>query len=210
MELENPTPGVPATPDEVRAAIDGLGPADFARLKKAAALAMYGSEFTNPQELINEAVARAFSAASGQQGRVWTHPVKFMAFMIMTIRGIANDSAESASQTRTVRYQAMAVDGGDPDEVLGNLGNAHASVEEDLIESQEMLLRQARAKQDCDAIEGYFKGDEIVGCVILGMKDGMTPKEICDFAEINKTQHDTARTRIRRGMEKLYPGRREK
>jgi len=210
LEIHNPTSGAPATPDEVRAAIDALSPADAWRLTSAATLAMYGSEYTNPQELINEAVTRTLLAASGQPGRVWNPTVNFMAFMTMTIRGIANDSSESPAQKKTTRYQAMALDGGDEDEFLGTMGHAHPSVEEDLIESQEMLLRQTKAKEDCDAIEAYFKEDEIVSMTLLGLKDGMSPNEIRELASIDKTQYDSARTKIRRGMEKLYPGRREK
>jgi hypothetical protein len=210
LENENAAPDEPATADEIRAAIDALRPGDFTRLHKAATLAMYGSEYAHPFELVNEAIARSLAAASGGKGRKWTRPIEFMAFMIMTIRGIANDSLESPAQKKTVRYQEMAVESAGAEDALAHMGHAHPSVEEELMDSQETRLRRAKAKQDCEAIESHFDGDQMVGCVILGMKEGMSPKEICEFAEIDKTKHDSARTKIRRAMEMLFPGRRAK
>jgi hypothetical protein len=209
LKNENLGPGEPATVDEVRQAIDNLTPPDTARLIKAATIALWGSEYTNPQELINEAVARALSGASGGPGRIWPNNVPFMAFLIKTVQGIANDSFESHGQSRTERYSAMVLDGTE-ENLLGAFGHFHPSAEHEVTENQEMTLRQAQAKNDCDVIEKQFANDQVVSAVIMCIKDGMSARDTLDFAEINKTQYDTARTKMRRAMEKLFPGRRKK
>jgi hypothetical protein len=209
--LDNQTqaPGARATADEVRQAIENLTPAQTARLIKVATIAIWGSEYTSPQELMNEAVARALSGALGAPGRGWPRSVPFMAFMINTMRGIANDSSESHAQSRTERYSAMAAEGSEED-LLGSLGHFHPSAEQDATERQEKTLREARAKEDCVVIETHFADDQVVSAVIMCIKDDMRVSDILAFAEINKTQYDTARTKIRRAVEKLFPGRRQK
>lgn len=209
--LNNQTqaPGERATVEEVRQAIENLTPADTVRLIKAATIALWGSEYTSPQELMNEAVARALSGASGGPGRGWPRNVAFMAFMIKTMQGIANDSLESHAQSRTERYSAMAAEGAE-ENFLGSLGHFHPSAEQDATERQEKALRQARAKEDCVVIENHFAGDQVVSAVIMCIKDDMGVSDILAFAEINKTQYETARTKIRRAVEKLFPGRRQK
>lgn len=209
--LDNQTqaPGGRATADEVRQVVENLTPIETARLIKAATIAIWGSEYTSPQELMNEAVARALSGASGDPGRGWPRGVPFMAFMINTMRGIANDSLESHAQSRTERYSAMAVEGSE-ENLLGSLGHFHPSAEQDVTERQEKTLREARAKEDCVVIENHFADDQVVSAVIMCIKDDMRVSDILAFAEINKTQYDTARTKIRRAVEKLFPGRRQK
>lgn len=209
MELDDTLDDDCATPDELRQAIEELTKEDAARLKKAATYCLFGTEYQNPMELLNEAVVRAMNAAHGSKGRTWKKSVPFMAFMVMTIKGIANDSHESLTQTMTVNIEGMAAEDATAEDALGALGHAHPCVVEQAIEIEESQERQERAKADADAIDAHFKNDDDINWIIMGHKDGQTASEIRELSEMSATQYETARRRFRRGLEKLFPGRRK-
>lgn len=197
-----------ATPDEIRAAIEELSSEDLLRLKKTAKLFLFGTEYQNPFELINEAITRTLSAAHGDQGRKWKTSVPFIAFMIMSVKGIANDSLESLPQTKTVPLESMATEALSVEDALGAIGHRSLSVEELALEIEESDGRQVNAKRDADAVEEYFAADADISWIIMGYKDGLAAREIRELAGMSATQYDTAKRRFRRGLEKLFPNRR--
>lgn len=197
-----------ATPDEIRAAIEGLSSEDFLRLKKTAKLCLFGTEYQNPLELINEAITRTLSVAHGGKGRKWKTSVPFIAFMIMSVKGIANDSLESLQQTRTVPLESMATQALTVEDALGIIGHRNSSVEELALEIEDSDERQTNAKRDADAVEEHFAADAEISWIIMGYKDGLAAKDIRELAGMSATQYATAKTRFRRGLEKLFPNRR--
>lgn len=214
MELDDAsedsaTAGEAATPDEIRAAIEDLSKENRAKLKKIATYCLYGSEFQDPMELINEAVIRTLKAAHGEKGRVWKRTVPFMAFLIMTIRGIANDSQESLFQTQTVHLEAMAAPGGSTEDILGLHGYSNACVLEQAIGLEETSERQDLAKKDAEIIDAFFTNDDDITWLIMGIKDEQLPTDIRELSGMGEKQYDTARRRFRRGLEKLFPSRRK-
>lgn len=208
MKIDDPLDDS-ATPDEIRVAIEGLSKEDAAKLKKAATYCLYGTEFQNPLELINEAIVRTLNAAHGDKGRRWRRSVPFIAFMINTVKGIANDSQESLPQTRTMHMEAMVTPETSVEDALGALGHCTVHVVEQAIEVEETAERQDRAKADADAIDAHFAGDGEVTWIIMGLKDGLSATDIRELSGMNGTQYETARKRFRRGLEKLFPGRRK-
>ncbi|EQD80782.1 hypothetical protein B1A_00523, partial [mine drainage metagenome] len=90
-----------ATAEQIRAAIEGLADEDYARLRRAGSAFLYGSEYNDPLELMNEAIARAMHGAGQAKGRHWPLHVPFVAFLIMTMSSVANASTESVTQTLT-------------------------------------------------------------------------------------------------------------
>jgi len=209
LEPDHPPGDDCASAADLRQAIEALTKEDAARLKKAASYCLFGTEYQNPTELLNEAVARAMNAAHGGKGRTWKKSVPFMAFMVMTIKGIANDSYESLPQTMTVHMEAMAAEGATAEDALGALGHANPGVVEQAIEIEETEERHERAKADADAIDALFANDDGVNWIIMGHKDGHTASEIRELSGMSITQYETARRRFRRGLEKLFPGRRK-
>ncbi len=207
MEPDDPPDDDCATPDDLRQAIEALTKEDATRLKKAATYCLFGTEYQNPMELLNEAFVRAMNAAYGGKGRTWKKSVPFMAFMVMTIKGIANDSHESPAQKMTVHMEAMASEGATTEDALGALGHANPCVVEQAIEIEENQERRERAKADADAIDTHFANDDGVNWIIMGHKDGQTASEIREISGMGTTQYETARRRFRRGLEKLFPGR---
>lgn len=199
-----------ATPDELRQAIESLSPEELYKLHKTATYLLFGSEYQSAHDLLNETIMRAMNAAVGEKGRVWRKSVNFMAFLIMCMRGIANDSAESFQQTRVRRIEELATEMHSGEEVLAIKGHRHASHEDVVIEQEEAQERAAKAKADAEAIENHFANDSQVSWLIMGCKDGLAPHEVRELSEMTQTEYDTAKRRFRRGLDKLFPGRRAK
>lgn len=199
-----------ATPDELRQAIESLSPEELYKLDKLATYFLFGSEYQSAKELLNEAVMRAMNAATGESGRAWRKSVNFMAFLVMCMRGIANDSAESCQQTRVKRIEEFATETLSGEEVLGAKGHSHPSHEDEVVEREETQEAAASAKADADVIEKHFANDDQVSWLIMGHKDELTAQEIRQMSEMTQTEYDTAKRRFRRGLDKLFPGRRAK
>lgn len=197
-----------ATPEDVRQAIEALSNEDRYRLRKAAAICLAGTEYQDPLEIINEAIARTMSAANGDKGRHWPKGVVFMAYMIQTIKGLADDSRESSIQKKTEYMEAMATEGGSAEDALGRLELYNLDVVAQAVALEETQERQDRAKMDADIIDAHFSDDIEVTWIIMGHKDDQSPAAIREMAEMTDTQYNTARRRFRRGLEKLFPGRR--
>lgn len=201
-------PNTFATPEHVREAIEALSKEDRLRLRKAAAICMAGTEFHDPWEIVHEAVSRTMSAANGDKGRHWPLNVPFMGYMVQTIKGLADDSREALPQKNRQRLDATAAEGAPEEDVLGSLGKFHADCLSEAVEDEDSHDRQSRAKADATLIDDRFADDNEVTLIIMGHKDGLAPSEIRDLGDMTQTQYETARRRLRRGLEKLFPGRR--
>lgn len=210
MEPTEHTDEKRASPDELREAIERLTAEELYKLTKAAGYYLFGSEYQNPSELLNEAILRAMNAAMGAQGRPWKKSVGFFSFLMMCMRGIASDSADSVGQKRTLRIDALTTEALSGEDLLGAKGFSHQGVEDQIEERQETSLRQAIAKSDSDAIDHFFKTDDNVSFIIMGYKDEMTAEEIRAVSGMSATEYDTAKRRFRRGLDKMFPGRRNK
>ena len=194
-----------ATAEQIRAAIEGLTDEDFARLRRAGSAFLYGSEYTDPLELMNEAIARAMHGAGQAKGRHWPLDVPFVAFLIMTMSSIANASAESLPQAFTdsladfvpegVAYSDFAV------EPLRS-----TSAEGECVNEEERAAESARSSKVFADIEAFFADDEEVLMLVLCLRDGQRPREIQESAGMTMTQYNTARRRLRRGLTKLGLG----
>lgn len=209
MDAEDQNSDDRATDDQIREAIEQLTKEDNYRLKMAATYCLYGTEYQDPQELINEALRRTMNAAVGEKGRTWKTNVPFIAFMIMTVKGIANDSVESLQQTRTDYIEALGTEYISPEDAIGAAGHCHPDIEELALEIDETDERQGLAKADVDLIERHFESDPEVSYIIMGIKDNYSPKDIKDVSGMSDTQYDTAKRRFRRGLEKLSLNRRK-
>lgn len=201
-----------ASTDDIRQAIELLTPEESIRLRKAASYCLWGTCYSSPDELYNEAVKRAMNAAVGQKGRKWPKNVPFVAFMIKTMQGLSDDSMNSSAQRLTVSADAMALEGSTVDEALGAIpgrGYHHGDVVAMAVEAQERQESYEAAKPDADAIDAFFAGDDEVGYLIMGKKDDMKPAEVREISGMTQIQYDTAKRRFRRGLDKLFPGRRK-
>ncbi len=198
-----------ATAEEICEAVDGLTEAELGRIHRAAQYALFGTEYTDPDELLGEAVQRTLEGVGVKTGRHWPKSVNFVAYLIKTIQSIADASHETISQSRTGHLETMGGPDGDAEVALARQGFASPDVVEQAMEVEESAERQARAAADSALIEAHFATDNEIQFLIMGDKDDMTPKEIQTVAGMNQTTYDSARRRFRRGLNTLMPGRRK-
>ena len=198
-----------ATAEEICEAVERLTEAELGRIHRAAQYALFGTEYTDPQELLGEAVQRTLEGVGVKEGRHWPKDVHFVAYLIKTMQSVAEGSSSSISQSRTAHLEAMANHDGDVELVLAQEGFSSPDVVEQALELEETNERQARAKADAALIEAHFVDDEEIQFLIMGDKDGMMPCEIRAVSGMDQTTYDTARRRFRRGLNTLMPGRRK-
>lgn len=184
-----------ATAEEVRAAIEELSLEDFGRLRRAAASLLLGSGYRAPEELLGEAVQRAMEGASGKTGRRWPKHVAFMAFLIMTMKSIANawlTSVEFAAREATdpleeASFGAMAMPGTD---VVCEMAEESAGLD-------------AKAAATFSAIESHFAGDEQALVMVMHLREGRRAHEIQAEEGMTLKEYATVRRRLRRGLTKM-------
>lgn len=203
MNPDEPSGTGLATTDDIRIAIETLSDEDAVVLKRAARLCLPGTEFQDPKEILNEAVVRALNGS-----RQWPmNRTPFVAFMIMTMRSIASGSRDAPAQARTGHLESIAAKGTGASGALDFLGYSTASVEQEAIEADEDEEAKARAKADANKIDAYFESDQDVAWLILCLQEGQSPSKARELAGLTTTQYETTRRRLRRGLEKLFPGR---
>ena len=206
MNSEDPSSDI-ATVDDVRFAIEALTAEDLYRLQKAASICLAGTQYHHHQEILNEAIVRTMSAANGEKGRRWPKSVPFMAYLIQTMKGLANDSRESLEQKKTDHLEERADQGVTAEAALGQQEHHSLDALAQVIELEAASEILAQAKVDSDRIDAYFADDSEVSWLIMGHKDGLSAVEIRELAGMTQTQYETARKRFRRGLAKLFPGR---
>jgi hypothetical protein len=205
-----------ASVEELSRALAILTTAERLRLFARARLLVWGTEYTDPQELFNEAVKRALVAANGskqdgERGRPWPiDRVPLPAFLSGCMDSIANSSRESLSQTQTDRFEALVGEGREVDTVIYRAGGWSTDVVEQAIEVEDAVDRQQRAQADAHVIETHFKDDQDVLAIIEGEKAEMTVAEVLALFDLDQKTYDTARRRLRRQVDKLMPGRRQR
>lgn len=205
-----------ASIEELSRALTMLTSAELLRLFARARLLVWGTEYTDPQELFNEAVKRALVATTGakqdgERGRPWPiDRVQLPAFLSGCMDSIADASRDSTGQSQTDRLEALAGEDGDVDAVLHQAGRWNTDVVEQAIEVEDRLDRQQRAQRDARAIETHFKDDQEVLAVIEGEKADMPVAEVLALFDLDQKTYDTARRRLRRQVDKLMPGRRQR
>ena len=205
-----------ADANEIRSAIEALTEDEFLRIERAGRLCVPGSDYKTSHEVMNEAICRAIDGCGKKTGRHWPiERVDFVAFMIMTMKSLASDSRESELMTKTDFFDK----GKDGEDELGSwaldrLGHQTPGVERQLIDAEDVAEdeariaeRQAAAKADADKIDDYFKDDQDVAWLVMCLKEEKAPSKARAAAGLTQTQYETTRKRMRRGVERLFPGR---
>ena len=115
--MQQPSPADEyATAEELSDAVGRLTVEERIRLAKKARILIWGTEYSDPLELLSEAVKRALIAATGdrsykERGRPWPkNRVDLPAFLSECMKSIADSSRESIHQTMTVELEAIAGD----------------------------------------------------------------------------------------------------
>jgi DNA-directed RNA polymerase specialized sigma24 family protein len=190
------------TAHEVRLAIECLTPADYIRLRMAARIYLGGSAYAEPRELVVDALATAYMAAAGAGGRRWKRGVDFMAYLVMTIRGLASDSRRSADRRWTSRGSWEPAP---PD----SAALAMRSPEQERLADEERGGHEEQNDANLELVMNHFKNDPEVCWIIKGIMDGIPASRIQKQSGMTSTQYDSAQRRWRRGLDRLFPGRRQ-
>jgi hypothetical protein len=200
-----------ATAEEVQRAIQEIDNADYIRLLKVARLKLGGSIYTDPEELVDEALLTPYRAALGEGGRRWKRGVNFVAFLVKTIQGLASDSRGSAERRLTMSNLIPGQEG-KPDRDLFEKPCFGATSAENEVVAQADAGTNHLAEEARDAhlakVREFFRSDEAVNWIIKGIEEDKSAQEIQSLAGMSATQYATARCRWRRGLEAIAKERR--
>src|SRR5687767_1094812 len=161
------------TAEDVRSAIERLTDVDHLRLLKAARICIPGSAYANPRELVDDALSTPFLAAAGERGRHWPKHVDFIAFLVMTIKGLASDSRKSAVRRLTSSLVATDRDGVEVNR-LDSLKFASPSLEHASIDEEELEESGAECETMLAEVERVCAKDPQIGWIVKGIRDGMS------------------------------------
>lgn len=189
--------GRDATLDEVLEAIEELDKPAQLRLWDFGLRLILGTSYRDPADLLNDALMSAINLE-----RRWPIGLPFWVFVQGAMRGIAyNDRHSLRTRNEVLAAELVEVDEEDSDEAFARLSSASAvpSVLDQLISAEE---RQALLKDRDDLFE-WFKDDDGVSFILMAMEDGHRGSAIQSECGMTKTQYETARTRMRRGVAKM-------
>jgi len=194
-----------ATVEEVVHAIQSLTEADYDRLAEAAKIRMVGSAYTDPRDLVNDAVLTPYRAVLGQGGRRWKPEVDFIKYLFMTIKGLASDSRRSAEHRLTDSHRQLVREDGGERDFFESPDVATPSVERSALEEE----RHAERRRIVAKVQAAFAIDEQIQWIMMGIEEGMSAEEIQELSSMTRTEYETAHRRWRRGLAKVVPGRRQ-
>lgn len=195
-----------ATPDEVSMALGALTNADYYRLFSIAKVVMRGSGYQQSADLVSDAFSTSLLAAHGQGGRRWKTEVPFMAYLVMTIRGIASDAQRDA-YNRVFKGGYFSPEDPDPEIVTSDPWSPSAQSPDEQ-ESE----RQKKEEEDLAILEQvrqYFEDDAQVKWVIKGIEEGMPKRVVCKLSGMSEKDYEAALKRWNRHLNKVVPQRRK-
>lgn len=173
------------SPTEIKAAIQALSNADRLRLGKIARRYAAGRP-VDADDLLSEATVAALSG-----NRKCPRDVPLTAFFAGAMKSIAHNERRKAR----AEWRATLIDN-KPDNDPVSLVPADGPSPE----------QQAMARNEINAIFALFKDDDGVTLLLMGLFDDYAPNEICDINQWDRTTYDTIRKRLRRGLDKHFPG----
>lgn len=189
--------GALATLEQIEQAIVGLSDIDWIKLRKMASGHLWATRLGDPDALINETIELLIAG-----DRKWRVGMAFVPWMNSAMRSVANN-LRTLKKEAAVALAGDLADGGEnpPDDPLDIFGEDGESALDTL------LTHEARsmAEKDLAKIEEQFKDDQEVGWILLGLAEGIGASEIQTMGEMTKTQYETARKRLRRERERLFP-----
>jgi hypothetical protein len=184
-------------------AIEKLTASYWNRLHKAASSFLYGTVFSHVDELVNETLCRCLSGS-----RNWPSNVPFLIFFTNAMESVADGDRNLIYKTRQVlATDLLPITNNEMEfDPIENFGNDNLSPDIIITTEENRLV----AEEEYKNIENYFKGNETVEWVLLGIEDEMSASEIIEMSGMTKTEYESARKSLLRGLDKLFPGRRIK
>lgn len=171
---------------QILSAFQKLTDDELLALRKYAQTLIGNTSFTEPLDLIHEALARALDGR-----RNWPMHVNFGLFMALSMRSIVDAERSRQENQRGRRVSIDDLLDSSPD-----LASAQPSVEEELIAMEQFhLASQAAAKARVALAE-----DQDALRVLNGMLGGLSPQEMCSTYSMSPKTFDAARHRVMRRL----------
>jgi len=192
--------GVPDASQEIYEAIQKLTEGQRLRIRKAARFLIPRTDFSAPDELINETLDRFLSGS-----RTWPRHVEFATCLINAMRSVANGSREQlAGRPEIAESSLLPSATGDANDVVGPVAVAldEGATPEDVIAREQRILHQAELLR---RIQDHFKDDDEIQWIFMGLEDGWSAIEVLEQSGMNRTQYETARRRLRRQLDRFFP-----
>ena len=188
--------------DRITGAIEKLTTSEWNRLHKAARSSLFGTGFSDVNDLLNETFSRILNGS-----RNWRSDVPFVTFIINAMKSVADGDRNLIYRNEEILATDLPNNAPDLDrDPMERFGNKSLSPETVIATEIDRVL----AEEDLKIIEGHFKGNEAVEWVLMGIEDEMSASEIIEMSGMTKTQYESARKSLLRGLDKLFPGRRQK
>lgn len=174
------------THDEVKDAIHALTPAQWVRLRKAAAYFAAG----RPVEA-DDLLQMALASALDENGRSCPTNVDIVRFLAGAMRSIADGEVDKASR-RPVLVPVPKTGGGeDGEEEEVEFADERPNVEQRHIGAEEDAEKRA-------TILALFEDDPTARDLVEGVMAGMTREELRELTDLDETAYDSKRKLIRR------------
>ena len=186
-----------ATQDDVRAALDALGEADYVRLEKFARYRVRGlgrrASGRTHEDLLHEVMADSLDP----EKRRWNKDVSLVRHLIGAMRSISSHWKEQfdADEPRLESELVRTTEEGELLSPLDLVGSDAPGAE-----------RTVEARQRLEQIEKILAGDRIVSDILDGMRAEMSPNDIREVLGLTQTEYETAMKRLRRHVRPTAAG----
>lgn len=176
-----------ATIQELFDAFSALSDADLLALRKAAYIRLGGTQYSEPADLIHEALTRCLDGR-----RHWPKAVPFTVFLANAMKSIA-DADRNLHSSRLVISAALLETPSRPDP-LSDLGPRAPSAEEECIALEDLRL----AREQTEELKRYFTNDPAALGVLSAWLAGLSGKEAIAAKSLTAKEYDAARKRLAR------------
>ncbi|MES2242119.1 MAG: hypothetical protein V4639_04525 [Pseudomonadota bacterium] len=178
-----------ATTAQILAAFQNQTPAEALALSRFAAWCMRGTTFSEPLDLVHEALGRALDGR-----RNWSLSDSFAKFMITSMKSIVNGVRRREENNPATHFSLEAMLDEDPDEFLGP-----GALDEEHIAKERFNACRSIAQMAHDDL----RGDSAAQQVLEGMLLGMTASEMRSMLELDEKTFDAARKRATRKLGRM-------
>ena len=177
------------TPD-LLTAFAALTDADLISLKKVAASHLRGTQFTEPSDLIHEALLRCLNGT-----RVWPERVPLQVFLTNAMRSIAFADRQCVLTRATFLASQLATE--DMEDPLQEFSAVAPSAEEAYI----ALLEMREVERSLDRLERRFAADRAAFLFLAGRISGRSVKETLREGSLRRKDYESAKKRLKRGLD---------
>lgn len=140
-------------------------------------------------DLLNEAIAVSLSGI-----RKCPRNIPLPVFLDQTMRSIASNERRKSNQAN----RQEPLDNDPANDPLLSFPDAGPTI-----------LETLEGKSELEAITTLFDHDDDVKMLLMGLADGYERNDICEITGWDRTTYDTVRKRLRRGVDRKFPGGRQ-